>query len=1023
MVAPPRLPRAVIFACACALALAWTSVAAAAGAARYVVRVSRDRSALELVRARQGSKHGPRSMVVSASTASRLGSLRPSEFTIEPLAVPVVLHASSPTLVVRFTRDVTATDVGRVRSAASATAVRVVRVGRDRVGVLLANSSRAREVADAVASLDSVAHVASVVPFERHAVEEFVSVWSGAQQAWEAFLMTNTTVALADTGVDTEHCSFASPHAAAEYLLKDEPLVAGADAYPGTKLRAYVSVCTSMMSDGSGTCTSQTDDSDAAGGHGTAMASVLAGQPCSSSTDETELRAAERGGISSRVVFFDLLTGAGSYLRMPLNLRDMFASALAFGARTFSASWGAGCSNLYDETAIQVDSFVRANPTFLLVVSAGNCGLSGGGVASPATAKNVLSVGASMSGAGVYVDGSRHFSSADVVAHPSRYDATSVASFTSVGTRIRRVPLVTAPGVMVSAAQAGSSESFFLVSGTSPAAQVAAAIMETIRNDLRVASGTQPTAATLRAAAVALATPSQMTVVVGSSSVAPSLDDPRLRGYFGTLRPSWGNETDWTIRETSVGSFGVVSVCGTGQSTIGVAWDDEEAPLGSTHPLKNELYVVVTDADTAEVIDYDLDVDNNHKRLSVPAGRNWRLAVAADMMTAPQTFSVVAMGGTVGSCATACAVLDAPRPLPCAVDHGTGLRVCTAAGTPTCVAQACDAGYALSPTGTCEASAIAGTECAEHEVWNATCVCAGDVLCSDGTRSRCVNGVFDATPATDCLVSRSDVQQEYETVGSYSFVTHEQASTVAPFLSIAVAFVSLAGVGVLASVGKCGDHAAAPDVEAPAIDAKPPRRGSAPPPPPPPRTRWQRCVAEDETVFVAAYACQALFATVGVAVRTASPTVAYLFLLSWALCVALAMAYVPRRNMLPTAVVLLFGVVVVGLAELLTPPTPSDPLGRSWVTTMVGVLAIVGPAFARNNAQATQMYAVVLVVVGFLLAYAAISELASSGTDNAAVASVTLVVAIIVVVVGVLWYLCSPRFVDSEGGGDTPKKE
>ncbi|MEI7643668.1 MAG: S8 family serine peptidase [Chloroflexales bacterium] len=79
------------------------------------------------------------------------------------------------------------------------------------------------------------------------------------------------------------------------------------------------------------------------------------------------------------------------------------------GARVQNASWGAptgGLSNLYggyDDLAASVDDFLYRHPTHLLVVAAGNNGtdinqdgvIDADSITSPATAKNVLAVGAS----------------------------------------------------------------------------------------------------------------------------------------------------------------------------------------------------------------------------------------------------------------------------------------------------------------------------------------------------------------------------------------------------------------------------------------------------------------------------------------------------------------------------------------------------------------------------------------------------------------------------------------------------
>lgn len=87
------------------------------------------------------------------------------------------------------------------------------------------------------------------------------------------------------------------------------------------------------------------------------------------------------------------------------------------------------------------------NPTWVATVSAGNAGpLSG---SDPATAKNVLSMGATFLGEDAYIDGSRGILSSAVMMDPTAYAATTVVAFTSRGPWAdgRRAPLVCAPGV------------------------------------------------------------------------------------------------------------------------------------------------------------------------------------------------------------------------------------------------------------------------------------------------------------------------------------------------------------------------------------------------------------------------------------------------------------------------------------------------------------------------------------------------------------------------------------------------
>ena len=52
----------------------------------------------------------------------------------------------------------------------------------------------------------------------------------------------------------------------------------------------------------------------------------------------------------------------------------IFATALANGANSFSASFGGGTPGVYGDLADQIDTFVFANPTYIVVVAGASRG-------------------------------------------------------------------------------------------------------------------------------------------------------------------------------------------------------------------------------------------------------------------------------------------------------------------------------------------------------------------------------------------------------------------------------------------------------------------------------------------------------------------------------------------------------------------------------------------------------------------------------------------------------------------------
>ncbi len=90
-------------------------------------------------------------------------------------------------------------------------------------------------------------------------------------------------------------------------------------------------------------------------------------------------------------------------LGLPTNIGDLFQQAYNAGARIHSNSWGSDAAGDYTEDSASADSFMWNNPDMLITFSAGNAGtdansngvVDADSIGSPATAKNVLTVGAS----------------------------------------------------------------------------------------------------------------------------------------------------------------------------------------------------------------------------------------------------------------------------------------------------------------------------------------------------------------------------------------------------------------------------------------------------------------------------------------------------------------------------------------------------------------------------------------------------------------------------------------------------
>lgn len=133
-------------------------------------------------------------------------------------------------------------------------------------------------------------------------------------------------------------------------------------------------------------------------GHGTHVAGSVLGRGTASN-------GLLRGGAyEAKMVAEGMWSPMMKNLSVPSKLGDLFAKAFADGARIHTNSWGgARTAGAYDSFAVQVDEWLYANPDMLVLFAAGNSGadknkdgrIDANSMASPGTAKNVMTVGAS----------------------------------------------------------------------------------------------------------------------------------------------------------------------------------------------------------------------------------------------------------------------------------------------------------------------------------------------------------------------------------------------------------------------------------------------------------------------------------------------------------------------------------------------------------------------------------------------------------------------------------------------------
>ena len=176
---------------------------------------------------------------------------------------------------------------------------------------------------------------------------------------------------------------------------------------------------------------------DTNSGHGTHVAGTMLGDGSGDSSTQ---------GVAPAATFhfYQLEHDSSGQLARWGSLYDMFRDSQQKNAHVQSNSWGAQSSwGQYTSDSRSADSFLHDYDDFLVLFAAGNEGSQGAqSIAPPATAKNVLTVGASTTG------------------RPGTASAGQVASFSSIGPTAdgRIKPDIIAPGVQICSSRAEEAQ-------------------------------------------------------------------------------------------------------------------------------------------------------------------------------------------------------------------------------------------------------------------------------------------------------------------------------------------------------------------------------------------------------------------------------------------------------------------------------------------------------------------------------------------------------------------------------------
>ncbi len=389
-------------------------------------------------------------------------------------------------------------------------------------------------------------------------------------------------------------------------------------------------------------------------------------------------------------------TPDGYYLTgIPADLNTLFLESYNWGARIHTNSWGSDVSGDYTTDSQNVDNFIWNHPDFTILFAAGNAGTDGnsdgyvdeGSVGAPATAKNVISIGASDN---VRASGGYQFTwssgwSSDYPANPTASDyisdsAEEMAAFSSTGptTDGRIKPDLVAPGTNILSTRSsqttasgwGTYNSYYMYnSGTSMATPLAAGAATVLRGYL-VDSGkvANPSAAMVKAVlintAVDIGGYGVSTKEAGQPipnnhegwgriDIGAAISDTG-RAYYDNASLTTGNSDTYTFTIT-----GTVSAL---KATL--VWSDYPGSTTAATQLVNNLNLVVTAPNGSTTYLGNVfsggwsttggtaDAVNNVENVYVknPVTGTWTIRVSgASVPQGPQPYALVVDGGKPAS--------------------------------------------------------------------------------------------------------------------------------------------------------------------------------------------------------------------------------------------------------------------------------------------------------------------------------------------------------------------------------------
>lgn len=384
----------------------------------------------------------------------------------------------------------------------------------------------------------------------------------------------------------------------------------------------------------------------------------------------------------SKVAFHDV-GGSDGYLYVTTsNIISILNSAYSRGARVFIYSFGY-CNSQGEYTAFNalVDGWAYTHQNTAHFAAAGNynpysqypCSLPRI-VTSPATAKNVISVGASFSEPAEYDD--LYWVVRTDLMHPR-----SAAYFSAVGPAKdgRREPIFYAPGVSEYVAYGLNTpdpdhELMTRASGTSFAAPLLAGVGVLLRNWYESTQNSELQAPTIRA--IMLCYVKSMVQTVNSYTGLP---EANLQDQYGYGTPKIGNLTELTITNNHVLPYdhgtlggGIWGFTVNRLSKIAISWYDPASSVGASRTLINDFDLFVFSLATRERLNVHDDINPQELFQTTSSPEDVWVVITGSKIT--ERVAIVHDGMNVTEVSTSCLPGEVED---CTLENGAqGYRLC-----------------------------------------------------------------------------------------------------------------------------------------------------------------------------------------------------------------------------------------------------------------------------------------------------------------------------------------------------------